>query len=140
VNQLLYCQRKVAGKASEYDNIRNCPFFGTTGEPCWQYNESEQSKEPTPFSLNAGGEVRNASYFWQQLIDREPQMFSQGNLYRVQELGLSPRVDAAWVEYNPTHQSFMNDVLAHHHIDQGPIAVPLPQTVHQQWTSVLHGN
>ncbi len=91
-------------------------------------------------TLNAGGEVRNASYFWQQLIGREPQMFSRGNLYRVQELGLSPRVDATWVKYNPTHQRFMNDVLAHHHIDQGPIAVPLPQTVHQQWTSVLHGN
>lgn len=91
-------------------------------------------------TFNASGEVRNAPYFWQQLIEREPQMFSKGNLYRIQELGLSPRVDATWVEYNPTHQSFMNDVLTHHHIDRGPIAVPLPQTVHEQWTSVLHGN
>ena len=91
-------------------------------------------------TLNAGGEVRNASYFWQQLIEREPQMFSEGNLFRIQQRGLSPRVDAIWVENNPTHQGFMNDVLAHHHIDQGSIAVPLPQTVHEQWTSVLHVN
>jgi RHS repeat-associated protein len=91
-------------------------------------------------TLNASGEVRNAGYFWQQLIERAPQMFSNGNLYRIEELGLSPRVDRTWVEYNPTHQNFMNEVLHHHHIDQGPIAVPLPQTVHEQWTSVLHSH
>jgi hypothetical protein len=91
-------------------------------------------------TLNAGGEVRNANYFWRELIEREPQMFSKGNLYKIQELGLSPKIDATWVKFNPTHQSFMKEVLHHHHINKGPVAVPLPQTVHEQWTSVLHGD
>ncbi len=91
-------------------------------------------------TLNAGVQVRNADYFWRLLIEREPPMFSKGNLYRIQELGLSPRVDATWVEYNPTHRRFMNEVLAHHHVGQGPVAVPLPQTLHERWTSLLHRN
>ena len=90
--------------------------------------------------LNASGQVRNADYFWQKLIEREPRMFSEKNLDRIQKLELSPKVDSAWVEYNPAHQGFINDVLDHHHFNQGRIAVPLPQTVHQRWTSVLHGN
>lgn len=62
-------------------------------------------------STNSLGEVRNAPYFWSNLISREPQMFSTGNLYRIQQLGLSPRVDMTWVRYNPTHRSFVGDVL-----------------------------
>jgi hypothetical protein len=91
-------------------------------------------------TTNSLGEVRNAPYFWSSLVSREPQMFSSGNLYRIQQLGSSPRVDPTWVQYNPTHKSFLGDVLDHHHINRGPIAVPLPRTVHRSWTSVLHGN
>ena len=90
-------------------------------------------------TLNASGEVRNANYFWQALLNREPQMFSKGNTYKINELGLSPKVDKTWVKHNPAHQNFKNNTL-HHHIDQGAIAVPLPQTVHEKWTSVLHPN
>jgi hypothetical protein len=79
--------------------------------------DMEPARDLPGSTLNASGQVRNADYFWNQLISREPQMFSNGNLYRIQELGLSPRVDATWVESNPTHQSFMGDVLAHHHVD-----------------------
>ena len=32
----------------------------------------------------------------------------------------------------------MNEVLHHHHIDHGNMAVPLPQGIHQKWTSSLH--
>jgi len=90
-------------------------------------------------TLNAGGEVRNANYFWQELLERDPDMFSKGNIYRIEELGMSPKVDKVWLKQNPAHQSFLDDVLHHHHIDKGPIAVPLPETIHQQWTKALHG-
>ena len=90
-------------------------------------------------SLNASGEVRNANYFWRQLLKRNPEMFSKGNRYKIEKLGLSPKVDDVWAKSTPEHQSFMGDVLEHHHIDQGSTAVPLPRTIHQQWTSALHG-
>ena len=90
-------------------------------------------------TLNASGEVRHANYFWKQLLGRNPEMFSKGNRYRIEELGLSAKVDATWVKHNSAHQSFMKEVLHHHHIDHGRIAVPLPKTIHEKWTSVLHG-
>ncbi|WP_146581378.1 hypothetical protein [Neorhodopirellula pilleata] len=40
--------------------------------------------------------------------------------------------------HNPSHRSFSWNTLDHHHLNHGPIAVPLPQTVHQKWTSALH--
>ena len=102
--------------------------------------DMEAARKLAGSTLNASGEVRNASYFWKQLLKRNPEMFSKGNKYRIEELGLSPKVDGTWVQHNPTHQSFLKDVLHHHHIDQGRVAVPLPKTIHEQWTSVLHGN
>jgi len=89
-------------------------------------------------TLNTAGEVRNADYFWRQLLARNPDMFSKSNRYRIEELELSPRVDATWLKYHAAHQSFKGEILHHHHIDQGRFAVPLPQTVHEKWTSVLH--
>ncbi len=91
-------------------------------------------------STDAYGEVRNASKFWKELLRREPSMFSKTNRYRIEELGKSPRVDATWIKYNPTHQSGRRGVLHHHHhhIDLGPIAVPLPQMIDQLWSGSLH--
>lgn len=90
-------------------------------------------------TLNAAGEVRNANYFWRDLLRRRPEMFSKGNAYKIEELGLSPKVDPTWVAHNPTHASFLREVLHHHHINQGRMAVPLPESIHEAWTSVLHG-
>ena len=90
-------------------------------------------------TLNSVGEIRNANWFWKQLINRKPEIFSRGNLFRVENLGLSPRVDQTWVKNNPTHMSFLRDTLHHHHVNRGSIAVPLPESVHIKWTAILHG-
>lgn len=91
--------------------------------------------------VNAFGEVRNANYFWRQLLARRPEMFSPRNRFRITGLGdkpVSPRVDPTWIKYNPTHQSFRGDVLDHHHITHSRYAVPLPQQVHRGWSGSLH--
>jgi len=91
-------------------------------------------------TLNTLGEVRNANYFWRQQLEQNPDMFSKGNKYKIEELGLSPKVDKTWAQHNPTHESFKGDVLHHHHLDRGRKAVPLPKTIHEQWTKDLHGD
>ncbi|MFM8900083.1 MAG: hypothetical protein ACKOF9_09060 [Burkholderiales bacterium] len=98
----------------------------------------EQARGLPDSTLNAFGEVRNAQYFWQQLRAREPAMFDKSNIYKMDELGLSPTVNKTWIDHNPAHKAFKGDTLHHHHVDHGPIAVPLPKTIHERWTTALH--
>lgn len=100
--------------------------------------DMEPARKLLRSTTNAAGHVRNAGYFWRQLINRYPEMFSKWNRYRIEELGLAPRVDATWTKHNPTHANFMGDTLHHHHLEHGRMAVPLPQTVHEGWTGPLH--
>jgi len=95
------------------------------------------AKSPT----NAAGYARNASYFWKQIKNSNPEYFSAENLARIQaSKPISPKVDATWIKYHPQHQSYMGKTLVHHHIGQGPYATPLPQTVHYSWTRFFHTN
>lgn len=89
-------------------------------------------------SLNAAGYPRAKQWFWEQMLENYPTLFSPRNVHRINSLGLAPEVDAQWVKYYPEHGGFMYDVLEHHHINQGWMATPLPQTVHQKWTGLLH--
>lgn len=66
-----------------------------------------------------------------------PQMFSAANRGRVNS-GEAPRVDVQWVQFNPSHQSFMETKLIHHHWMQGSMAVAIPEPVHQQWYRTFH--
>jgi hypothetical protein len=100
--------------------------------------DMEPARKLARSTTNAAGQVRNAGYFWRQLLKRYPEMFSDWNRYRIEILEVSPRVDAVWAKHNPTHASFMGDILHHHHLEHGRMAVPLPQTVHGKWTTSLH--
>jgi hypothetical protein len=133
----------VADRGVLVHNGTPCPVGASSAIPDSYMNKRhfvnmEPARDLVGTTLNASGEVRNANYFWRELIDRQPKMFSKSNRYKIEELGLSPKVDSTWIKYNPTHQSFKGDVLHHHHIDHGKIAVPLPKTIHEQWTSILH--
>lgn len=85
------------------------------------------------------GTPRNATYFWKQVIEQKPQMFSAQNRQRIlSSPSKSPIVDAQWIKYNPTHKNFLNEPLHHHHEGQGRYAYAIPRKVHQKWTSILH--
>ncbi len=94
---------------------------------------------PASSATNAAGFPRNGPWFWKQMLKQNPELFSPANRAAI-AANRSPRVDPTWIKHNPSHQSFLGDKLVHHHIDQGPIAVGLPQAVHQQWTGPLHPN
>jgi RHS repeat-associated protein len=92
---------------------------------------------PAGSGTNAAGFARNGRWFWRQMLNDSPELFSEANATAIRA-GRSPTVDAKWVEGNPTHASFLGDTLIHHHIDQGSMATALPQRVHRAWHGVLH--
>jgi hypothetical protein len=83
------------------------------------------------------GDPRNGPWFWRQMLEKHPEMFSEVNKIRIRK-GTSPHIDEQWVQSNPTHKEFMDKKLIHHHIDQGPVATPLPEPIHQAHHGVLH--
>lgn len=70
---------------------------------------------------------------------RNPSLFSSDNVIEI-KAGRAPVVDSVWVRANPSHQSFIGQPLQHHHHEQGPIAIGVPQIVHEtyRYNSILH--
>lgn len=101
--------------------------------------EVDMRLAPEGSGLNAAGFPRNGPWFWRQLVKTNPEYFDAANLARVRG-GRSPLVNQTWVDEFPSHQGFSGDRLVHHHIDQGAIATPIPETVHQAWYKALHPN
>lgn len=84
-----------------------------------------------------GGYPRNARWYFKQLLEKRPRVFSEDNKKRIAD-GLSPIVDKVWLKYHPEHEHFIGDFLRHHHIDRGPIAVAIPRRFHEIFHSMLH--
>jgi hypothetical protein len=83
------------------------------------------SGEPT----KAGG-LRNKGAFWKAWSSDYPETLSPRNLTKIGE-GMSPNVDDVWVQYFPEHAPYMSETIEHHRLDLGPIAIPLPRSVHR---------
>ena len=92
---------------------------------------------PASSATNAAGYPRNGPWFWRQLLGTNPELFDASNVTRIKR-GLAPAINDQWIKYNPNHVSFRGGGLVHHHIDLGPIATPLPETVHRGWHGRLH--
>ncbi|HLY31585.1 MAG TPA: hypothetical protein VKQ36_11185 [Ktedonobacterales bacterium] len=87
----------------------------------------------------ANGGIRNAQAYWNQLLDDHPEYFSPDNIARIQS-GRGPIIDDQWLQYHPDQTYYNGQPLIHHHLDQGPTAVPLPQGMHarQPWWGYWH--
>ncbi|GGH21952.1 hypothetical protein [Mucilaginibacter phyllosphaerae] len=82
---------------------------------------------------------RNAKYFWEQLLKKRPEMFSEKNRTYIANKNFKDiNADDQWLKYNPTHKAYKFGQLVHHHDEQGYIAYAIPAKVHQKWTSILH--
>ena len=88
-------------------------------------------------SVNAFGFNRDSTAFFRELLRTNPELFSAQN-QRLINNREAPIVDAQWIQFNPTHQSFSGTKLIHHHWMQGNIAVPIPESVHIQWNNSFH--
>jgi hypothetical protein len=92
---------------------------------------------PAGSATNAAGFARNGPWFWRQMLNEHPEMFSDLNKALIKR-GRSPLIDDTWIRSNPTHQSFKGDRLIHHHINQGSRACALPEIVHRVWSRIFH--
>lgn len=92
---------------------------------------------PNPKGYNEAGFPRNGNWFFLKLVEEHPQWFSELNKVRISS-NKAPLVDDVWIASFPEHAPFHGASLVHHHILQGPIAVPVPMRVHQIWYKALH--
>ncbi|EBF2920017.1 hypothetical protein FHA60_22505 [Salmonella enterica subsp. enterica serovar Agama] len=86
----------------------------------------------------SNGGIRNSQEFWKQWTDLQPDSLSNSNLYRIQELGLSPKIDDTWIKVFPEHVNYKGDTIIHHHVDFGPYAIPVPGSTHVGSGGVWH--
>ncbi len=94
---------------------------------------------PASSGINAAGYPRNGPWFWRQMLANHPELFDTTNATRIRA-GRSPIVNRGWIAKNPNHAGLLDQRLIHHHIDQGPIATPLPESIHKAWHGILHPN
>ena len=76
------------------------------------------------------GRKWNAAWYWDQVRQRHPEMFSSDNVERIDK-GKSPRADDQWITHNPQHSKWRNMRLEHHHLDHGHQAYALPWKLHR---------
>ncbi|MEU2614198.1 SpvB/TcaC N-terminal domain-containing protein [Micromonospora sp. NPDC007271] len=99
-------------------------------------NAPEGSPRTAPRAGETQGYPRNARWFWSELLEKHPEWFSKENKKEIQA-GRSPLVDEQWLKHHE-HDLFEGDKLHHHHVDRGPIAVPLPKRFHEIFHEPLH--
>jgi hypothetical protein len=92
----------------------------------------------TSGEMTANGGIRNRAAFWSEWLKRNPSTLSEANRYRIEELDLSPKIDQAWIKYYPEHSSYLKEILIHHHVNQGPFAIPVPSSTHVGFGGVWH--
>ena len=76
------------------------------------------------------GAKRDKVYFWKKYKQKYPHEFSAKNLMRIKQ-GKSPIVDKKWLHYHRDYKAFKGQILEHHHLNHGNIAVPLPSKLHR---------
>ena len=59
-------------------------------------------------------------------------MFDDQNIFLISQKRCSPIANEQWIKYNPQDSFFIDEVLEHHHINQGRWAIPLPQLLHNR--------
>jgi hypothetical protein len=86
----------------------------------------------------ATGFPRDARQFWNQLLNRYHFLFSRQNEDRILKERRAPIVDDTWIKYHVCQRSYKGDTLIHHHVEQGPWAVGLPQKIHRDYYPEVH--
>jgi len=79
---------------------------------------------------NSQGWMRDSEYFFKNLQNQSPQIFSKQNT-KVINNGLAPEVDSTFIKYFPQYKDYMEQELKHHHIGGEGQAMPIPAELHQ---------
>lgn len=100
-------------------------------DPRWSVDTRNFDPNAPTASRTAGGAIRDNKQFWNEWAQRHPETLSRGNQHRINEMGLSPKVDRTWTQHFPEHSNYKGQTIEHHHYNQGDIAIPLPWEVHR---------
>ena len=87
-------------------------------------------------NANSQGWKRDAKYFFRELSNAHPELFSNDNLQRIAK-GDLPKVDDQFLEYFPQYKDYAGQLLVHHHIGGGGQAMPIPVELHEGF-GVIH--
>jgi hypothetical protein len=116
---------KIEGYCLPIDPITK---VGPLGVDCSKFNVTSS----TP--LTKLGAPRDSVQFWKEWRSKydniHPGIWSEGNLKQLKS-EKSPIVDDRWVCYFPEHKQYLGQILEHHHLDHGKIAVALPRSLHR---------
>ncbi|WP_325950602.1 RHS repeat-associated core domain-containing protein [Pseudomonas putida] len=116
-------------KPSRGDNPYQTRFDPRTpGRPDPKF--SIDTRTFTSGTKTSNGGIRNNREFWQQWKNLQPESLSKSNQYRINELGISPKIDDIWIKIFPEHAKYKGDNIVHHHVNFGHYAIPVPSETH----------
>ncbi len=121
------------GDLSPYQTRYNTNF---PGRPDPKFSIDTHTFSSGETTMNGG--IRNSKEFWQQWATKNPQTLSKSNLYKINDLGLSPKIDKQWVQHFPEHGGYKGNMLIHHHVNFGRYAIPVPGDTHVGSGGVWH--
>jgi hypothetical protein len=84
------------------------------------------------------GGRRNSTEFWNKFMEGDGRSALSQKNFNLISKGESPVVDEQWIKYFPEFSEYEDDKIIHHHIFQGRLAVPMPQSVHLAEDGKLH--
>ncbi len=95
-----------------------------------QMDGADATADADQHTVTANNGIRNLRQFWPEWMTKYPNTLSSENRMLIGQKR-APIVDAAWIKAFPEHAPYKGEILVHHHIDQGPLAIPLPLSVHK---------
>jgi RHS repeat-associated protein len=96
----------------------------------------------------SNGGLRSAYQFWQEWLEKRPETLSDVNKKLIMgidpqtgvpRINTSPNVDQQFLKYFPQYAAYEHTPLLHHHIGEGPLAMPVPAETHPDNLGPWHG-
>jgi hypothetical protein len=127
-----------AGLGAASNLVRRPRAIPTTHSPYQVHIDPRTRRGPMAIDTSgfkgpstANGGVRNRQAFWGEWSAAYPETLSDANRSLIaRPRPSSPLVDDQWIEHFPEAAANRGEMLVHHHLDCGPMAIPLPQSVH----------
>ena len=125
---------KLAPANDDFDRVRNYRDMDIS-EIDPKYLADPEYIVDMPFvgkgqnNANSQGWKRDQKYFYNELSNAHPELFSDANLKKIAN-GQVPRVDEQFLKYFPQYDNYVDDFLRHHHIGGGGQAMPVPESIH----------
>lgn len=79
------------------------PEQGGNTDPIKLYDKKvNMDNAPAGSRVNAAGHAYNGAWFWPQMLNQNPEMFSSENIAEIRA-NRSPKIDDQWIKFNSTH-------------------------------------